>query len=90
MTHFAHFAKIFAHLAEYRKVLMQEAQSYGWPLIRQMVRTCEWKVGDEQICGRPLCRKINLSLTLCCLESFLNNLIQFSLHPLDIGCSLCL
>ena len=41
MTHFAHFARIFAHLAEYRNTLMIEAQEYGWPLIRQMVRTDE-------------------------------------------------
>ena len=38
MTHFAHFAKIFAHLAEYRGQLMTEAETKGWPLIRQMVR----------------------------------------------------
>lgn len=38
MTHFAHFAKIFAHLAEYRGQLMIEAETKGWPLIRQMVR----------------------------------------------------
>ena len=43
MTHFAHFARIFAHLAEYRNTLMIEAQEYGWPLIRQMVRKGQLK-----------------------------------------------
>jgi len=36
MTHFAQFAKIFAHLADYRSLLMQEAAQKGWPLIRHM------------------------------------------------------
>ena len=39
MTHFGHFAKIFAYLAEYRGHLMAEAESKGWPLMRHMVRT---------------------------------------------------
>ena len=38
MTHFGHFAKMFAFLAEYRGVLMAEAESKGWPLMRHMVR----------------------------------------------------
>ena len=38
MTHFGHFAKIFAYLAEYRGHLMAEAESKGWPLMRHMVR----------------------------------------------------
>ena len=38
MTHFGHFAKMFAFLAEYRGHLMAEAESKGWPLMRHMVR----------------------------------------------------
>lgn len=33
---FGKFAQIFAHLAPYRKVLIQEAAEKGWPLIRHM------------------------------------------------------
>lgn len=36
MTHFAIFTNIFAYLEEYRTILMQEANLYGWPLMRQM------------------------------------------------------
>ena len=38
MTHFGHFAKMFAFLAEYRGHLMVEAETKGWPLMRHMVR----------------------------------------------------
>jgi alpha-glucosidase (family GH31 glycosyl hydrolase) len=36
ITHFAKFAGVFAELADYRGVLMGEAESRGWPLIRHM------------------------------------------------------
>lgn len=47
MTHFAHFARIFAHLGEYRGVLMREAETKGWPLIRQMVSEEMRRTGGE-------------------------------------------
>ena len=36
MAYFTRFTQIFAHLATYRKGLMLEAESKGWPLIRSM------------------------------------------------------
>ena len=49
MTHFAHFAKIFAHLAEYRGQLMIEAETKGWPLIRQMVRQTDRQTDRDDL-----------------------------------------
>lgn len=34
MAHFAKFARIFAQLADYRLLLMKEAQEKGYPLVR--------------------------------------------------------
>jgi sulfoquinovosidase len=37
LAHFARFSKIFAALAPYRKLLMEKAQSTGYPLIRHLM-----------------------------------------------------
>lgn len=36
MAHFARFGRIFAHLAPYRSVLMEEAASKGYPVVRPL------------------------------------------------------
>jgi len=59
LTHFAHFSRIFAHLAEYRGVLMTDAEVKGWPLMRQMAAHYAhdentWELTDQYMFGSEL------------------------------------
>jgi alpha-glucosidase (family GH31 glycosyl hydrolase) len=59
LTHFAHFSRIFAHLAEYRGVLMTDAEIKGWPLMRQMAAhyahdEITWELTDQYMFGSEI------------------------------------
>lgn len=58
-SHFTKFAKVYAAAADYRKTLMEEAASRGWPLVRHTALHYPddpeaWKADDQWLLGSDI------------------------------------
>jgi len=57
LAHFAHFVRVHSALSDYRRILMEESQTKGWPLVRAMglhypADQMAWQLTDQFMLGR--------------------------------------